>query len=64
MIVRHLLDNTPDKRYTVAKEYDGSATIMHVARFCGKYIGSAKTKKEAWILAQEHYDNHKIDMAG
>ena len=60
MIHNHL-DHSPDLRYTVAKEYTGAPRPRYVARFCGEYIGNSSVAGEAWELAQEHYDNHKID---
>lgn len=39
-----------DKRYSVTKEYDGSATVMYVVRFCDSWVGSSKTKEGALIL--------------
>lgn len=59
--IYHHLDGTRDKRYTVEWEYAGQPFAVAVARFCGSWIGAAKTKTQAWVLAQEHYDNHKID---
>lgn len=60
--VYHLIDGSKDKRYTVTKECTGRRPIdIYVIRFYDKWVGSARTVKEAWILAQEHYDNHKID---
>lgn len=58
--VRNHLDNREDDRYSVDLEYCGEPYRKHVARFCGEWIGQASSSKEAWELAQEHYDNHKI----
>jgi hypothetical protein len=43
-----------DKRYTIEKEFTGAPCMMFVARFCGQYIGSAKTELEARKLAKKH----------
>jgi hypothetical protein len=64
MKIRNHLDGKIDTRYTVAKEFCGMNGQRFIARFCGTFIDKADTAKEAWILAQEHYDNHKIDYAG
>lgn len=59
--IRNHLDGKKDSRYAIALEWCGQPEQRHVARFCGEYIGQGKTQAEAFILAQEHYDNHKID---
>lgn len=61
--IRNHFNNKLDKRYTVTLEFCGYAQVRHVARFCGEWIGQDLENKQAWVLAQEHYDNHKIDGA-
>lgn len=56
-------DDKKDNRYSVNLEWCGHKEKRHVARFCGEWIGQDYDEKQAWILAQEHYDNHKIDNA-
>lgn len=57
------LDGKKDNRYTVKPEWCGHAGTRFVARFCGEWIDSSISLKTAWEIAQEHYDNHKIDNA-
>lgn len=59
--IRNHFDNKIDKRYTITREYCGRDRIEYVARFCGEFIASSNTKKLTIELAQEYYDNHKID---
>ena len=63
MVIRNHFDNKKDNRYTVTREFCGKSSSRYVARFCGKWIEQADNKTEAWEIAQEHYDNHKIDGA-
>lgn len=39
-----------DIRYTVTKEWCGAPKQMHIARFCGKWIGKSETESGAWML--------------
>jgi hypothetical protein len=41
-----------DRRYTVRPEYCGERARRFVARFCGDWIGHAKTRTEARELAE------------
>lgn len=43
-----------DRRYTVGPEYCGHRARRFVARFCGDWIGQAKTRAEARELALAH----------
>ena len=61
--IKNHLDNKVDKRYTINKEYSGYVKQSYVVRFCGEWVGHSKHKDEAIAIAQEHYDNHKIDHA-
>lgn len=44
----------PDFRYTINREFIGFAKKMHVARFCGDYVGYADTVQGAAEKAREH----------
>ena len=61
--ITHILNNQTDGRYTVRLEYCGHPEKRYVARFCNEWIGQSLNYGLAVILAQEHYDNHKIDGA-
>lgn len=61
--IKHHLDNKVDKRYSVNLEWAGEANKQWIARFCGEWVGKGRDKQEAIELAQEHYDNNKINGA-
>ncbi len=43
-----------DARYTITAEFCGYPKRQHVARFCGDWLGSAKTPKLAREIARKH----------
>lgn len=43
-----------DKRYDIKLEWCGLPKRQYVIRFCGNYIGSAPTKKEARIIGNNY----------
>ena len=45
-----------DKRYTLTREFTGSPYPMWVARFCGDWIGQARSKIDAAELIAYHQD--------
>lgn len=51
--ISDILNNTikSDRRFTVRPEYCGQRAKRFVARFCGEWIGQAKTRREARDLA-------------
>lgn len=51
-----------DPRYTVALEFCGYDTPRHVARFCGEWIGQAKSASKARELVEEHKAARLIAM--
>lgn len=60
-MIRNHLTNKIDNRYTVALEFCGYPERLYVARWEQYWIGQSLNEAEAWELAQEHYDEHKID---
>lgn len=40
-----------DRRFTVRREWAGYSHQRYVARFCGDFIGQAKTRREAREIA-------------
>lgn len=47
-------DGQVDHRYAVRLEYCGYERPLHVARFCGQWLGAAEHADEAWALAWAH----------
>ena len=41
-----------DRRFSVRPEYCGYRARRYVARFCGEWIGEARTRSEARALAR------------
>ena len=51
-----------DSRYTVNLEYCGYSQKMYVSRFCGEFIKSDKTEKEAILTCIFHQDERTIKI--
>lgn len=47
-------NRTPDKRYTITREWCGDSAQHYVARFCGEWIGSSRFYASAVTLAVGH----------
>jgi hypothetical protein len=45
----------PDNRYTVGLEWCGYRRRMLVVRFCGAWVGKARTKQRAARIANNHH---------
>jgi hypothetical protein len=48
---RDLANEQLDRRFSVRPEYCGYRARRYVARFCGEWIGEARTRSEARALA-------------
>lgn len=55
-------NGTVDKRYAVALEHTGHPTIMHVARFCGDWIGCKDNLTSANLLCIFHKDDRTVQI--
>lgn len=53
-----------DRRYTIAREYCGYPQQRHVARFCGDWLGQAKTPSAAQAIAAGHAANRNTIIEG
>ena len=51
-----------DARYTINLEYSGYLQKMYVSRFCGEFIKSDKTEKEAILTCIFHQDERTIKL--
>ena len=51
-----------DKRYTLTREFTGSPYPMWVARFCGDWIGQARSKIDAAELIANHADRRAAEL--
>jgi hypothetical protein len=57
-------DGTTDRRYTVTKEYAGSAAPLWVARFQGEWIASAHTREGAISHATQIWGHRQRSLTG
>lgn len=51
-----------DFRYSINLEYCGYSQKMYVSRFCGDFIKSDKTEKEAILTCIFHQDERTIKI--
>ncbi len=62
-LIRHT-DGSPDRRYTFTRECCGYFDPRWVARFAGRWIGSAPTRTDAVRIASEHKAARDVVLAG
>lgn len=56
------MPRTPDRRYTVQREWCGHIRPQWVARFCDQWIGAAPTRRSACDLAHT-FHNQRLAFA-
>ena len=52
-----------DSRYSINLEFCGYSKARYVVRFCGDYIGHAKSKNSAEAIANKHKELRNIAVS-